>query len=133
MPVVAFDANDKAILIGWRETTGPQLWRWPLLPQHPMAPSLAGEQQPLVPAAHNSQLNSIDRLRDINNLVCNRHTTLPQQPMQLSVCAALLERLGNTSAKDAMGIHYEIKFQNDTTAFMVMASSKGGRLPFDPH
>jgi hypothetical protein len=24
--VIAFDANDKAILIGWRETAGPQLW-----------------------------------------------------------------------------------------------------------
>jgi hypothetical protein len=32
MLVIAFDADDKAILIGWRETTQPQLWRWPLLP-----------------------------------------------------------------------------------------------------
>jgi hypothetical protein len=24
--VIAFDANIKAILIGWRETNGPQLW-----------------------------------------------------------------------------------------------------------
>jgi hypothetical protein len=24
--VIAFDVNDKAILIGWRETTGPRLW-----------------------------------------------------------------------------------------------------------
>jgi hypothetical protein len=32
---------------------------------------------------------------------------------------------------DATGIHYKIEFQYDTTAFMVMASFKGGRLPFD--
>jgi hypothetical protein len=42
MLVIAFDANDKAILIGWRETTKPRLWCWPFLPQHSMAPSLAG-------------------------------------------------------------------------------------------
>jgi hypothetical protein len=61
--VIAFDANNKAILIGWRETTGPQLWPWPLLPQHPTAPNLSGEQLLLVPAAHDSQLNAISRLR----------------------------------------------------------------------
>jgi hypothetical protein len=91
--VVAFDANDKAILIGWRETTGPQLWHWPLLPQHPTAPSLAGEQRLLAPAKHDSQLDTIDRLRNIINLVHNHPTTFPQQPMQLSACAALLEQL----------------------------------------
>jgi hypothetical protein len=58
--------------------------------------------------------------------------TLPQQPTQLSACAALLEQLVYTSATDATGIHYEIKFQYNTTAFTVMASSKGGCLPFDP-
>jgi hypothetical protein len=52
--------------------------------------------------------------------------------MQLSARAALLEQLGNTSATDATGIHYKINFQFDTTAFTVMASSKGRRLPFDP-
>jgi hypothetical protein len=31
-----------------------------------------------------------------------------------------------------MGLQYKIEFQYDTTAFTVMASSKGGRLPFDP-
>jgi hypothetical protein len=41
--VIVFDVNDKAILIGWRETTGPQLWCWPLLPQHLTSPSIAGE------------------------------------------------------------------------------------------
>ncbi len=58
--------------------------------------------------------------------------TLPWQPTQLSVNAALLEQLGITSAMDATGMHYKIEFQYNTTAFMVMASSKGGRLPFDP-
>jgi hypothetical protein len=41
MSAIVFDANDKAILIGWSETTRPQLWHWPLLPQHPTSPSLA--------------------------------------------------------------------------------------------
>jgi hypothetical protein len=53
--------------------------------------------------------------------------------MQPSVCAALLKQLGRTSATDATGEQYKIEFQYDTTAFTVMASSKGGCLPFDPH
>jgi hypothetical protein len=133
MSVITFDANDKAILINWRETTGSQLWHWPLIPQHPTAPSLPGKQRLLMPAAHDSQLDTIDRLRNIITLVCNRPLTLSWQPMQLSVCAALLEQLGRTSATDATGIHYEIEFQYNTTAFTVMASSKGGYLPYDPH
>jgi hypothetical protein len=133
MLVIAFDANDKAILIDWRETSGPCLWHWSLLPQHPTSPSLAGELRLLTPGAHDSQLDAIDRLRDIIGSVCSCPTTLPRQPMQLSACAALLEQLGNTSATDAMGLHYKIKFQHDTTAFTVMASSMGGHLPFDPH
>jgi hypothetical protein len=111
MLVIAFYANDKAILIGWRETTGPQLWRWPLLPQHPTAPSSAGEPRLLAPAADDSQLHAINRLRDVISSVCNCLTTLPRQPMQLSACASLLECLGNTSTTDTMGIHYKIKFQ----------------------
>ncbi len=133
MSVIVFDANDKAILIGWRETTRPRLWHWSLHPQHPTTPSLAGEQRLLAPAAHDSQLDAINTLCDIINLVCSRPTTLPRQPTQMSACAALLEQLGNTSATDATGIHYKIKFQYNTTAFTVMASSKGGRLPYDPH
>jgi hypothetical protein len=125
MLVILFDANNKANLIGWRETTGPQLWRWPLLTQHPTAPSLPGQQQLLAPAAHDSQLDAINRLRNIITLVCYCPTTLPWQPTQLSAYAALLEQLGCTSATDATGIQYEIEFLYDTTAFMVMASSKG--------
>jgi hypothetical protein len=34
---------------------------------------------------------------------------------------------------DTMGINYEIEFQYNTTEFAVMASSKGGHLPFDSH
>ncbi len=130
--VIAFDANNKAILIGWRETTRPRLWRWHLLPQHPTAPSLPGEQQLLVPATHDSKLNAINRLHNVITWVCNC-PTLPRQPTQLSVCAALLEQLCCNSDTDAMGIQYEIKFQYNTTAFTVMASSKGGCLPFNPH
>ncbi len=98
-----------------------------------MPPSLAGELRLLAPSAHDSQLDAINRLRNVINSVCNHPTTLPQQPTQLSACAALLERLGNTRALDAMGLQYKIEFQYDTIAFMVMASSKGGHLPFDPH
>jgi hypothetical protein len=132
MLVITFDANNKAILIGWRETTSPQLWCGPLLPQHPTAPSLPGEQRLLAPAAHDSQLNAIEKLRNIITLVCNCPMTLPQQPMQSSVCATLLKQLGHTRATDATGEQYKIEFQYDTTAFAVMASSKGGHLPFDP-
>jgi hypothetical protein len=130
--VIAFDANNKAILIGWRETTGPRLWCWPLLSQHPIAPSIPGEQRLLTPAARDSQLNAINELCNVIILVCNCPTMLPWQPVQLSMCAALLEQLGHTSATDATGEQYEIEFQYDTTVFMVMASSKGGHLPFDP-
>jgi hypothetical protein len=97
-----------------------------------MTPSLAGEQQLLTPSAQDSQLDDINTMQDVINLVCNCPMTLPWQPVQLSACAALLERLGHTSAMDATGTHYEIEFQYDTTAFTVMASSKGGPLPFDP-
>jgi hypothetical protein len=78
--VMAFDANKKAILIGWRETTRPQLWRWPLLPQHPTAPSLAEELRLLAPAAHDSQLDTIDRFCDVINPFHNRPTRLPRHP-----------------------------------------------------
>ncbi len=59
-------------------------------------------------------------------------TILPWQPTQHSVCAALLERLGNMRATDVTGTQYKIEFQYNTTAFVVAASSKGGCLPFDP-
>ncbi len=96
--VIAFDANNKAILIGWRETTG-RLWR----PQHPTAPSLPEEQRLLAPAAHDSQLNAVNKFHDVNTWVRNCPTTLPQQPTQSSACTALVEQLGLTSATDAMG------------------------------
>jgi hypothetical protein len=59
--------------------------------------------------------------------------TLPQQPTQLPACAALLEQLRHTSTADATGTQYKIEFQYNTTAFTVMASSKGGCLLFDLH
>jgi hypothetical protein len=127
-----FDGNDKAILIGWRETTGPRLWRWPLLPQHLTSPSLAEELWLLVPGAQASQLDTINRLHNVINSVCHRPTTLHWQPTQLSACAALLGQLGNISTMDTTGIHYKNEFQYETTVFMVMASFKSGHLPFDP-
>ena len=59
--------------------------------------------------------------------------TLRHYPSQHSACAALLECLSNTRATDAMETQYKTEFQYGTTAFMVMASLKGGRHPFDPH
>jgi hypothetical protein len=63
--VVAFDENGKAILVGWRETTGQRLWHWPLLPQQPMSPSLSVELRQLTPCAHGTQLDAIHRLYNI--------------------------------------------------------------------
>jgi hypothetical protein len=80
-----------------------------------------------------TQLDTIHKLQNIITSVLACPTTLLRQPMQHSACAALLERLGNTRAMDAMGTQYKIEFQYDTTAFTVRASSKGGRLCFDPH
>jgi hypothetical protein len=130
--VIAFDENGKAILIGWRETTSPWLWRWPLLSQQLMSPSLSVEPRQLTPCTHDTQLDTIHWLCNVIASVLVCPTTLLQQPTQHSARAALLERLGNTRTKDATGAQNKIKFQYDTTAFMVMASSKGGRLPFDP-
>ncbi len=131
--VIAFDENGKAILVGWRETTGPWLWRRPLLPQQPTSPNLSVEPRQLTPYAHDTQLDAIHRLCNGIASVNVCPTTLPRQPMQHSACTALLERLGYTRATDATGTQYKIEFQYNTTVFTVMASSKGGRLPFDPH
>jgi hypothetical protein len=130
---ITFDANIKAILIGWRETTGPRLWHWPLLPQHPKAHCSPGKQRLLPPAAHDSQLNAIDKIHNVIALVSNCPTTLTQQPTQSSACADLLEQLSRTRATDAMGEQYKIEFQYNTTAFAVLASSKGGPFSFDSH
>jgi hypothetical protein len=130
--VIAFNAHDKAILIGWRETTRPRLWPWPLLPQQLMSPSSSVELRLPMPGAHDSQLDTINRLRNVINSVDNCPTTLTWKPTQLSACVALLERLGDTRATDAMGIQYKIEFQYNTTAVTVIASSKGGHLPVDP-
>ncbi len=89
------------------------------------------ELRQLTPCAHDNQLDAINRLGNVITSVLYYLTTLPWQPTQLSVCAALLERLGNTRAMDTMGPQYKIKFQYDTSVFTVMASS--GHLPFDPH
>jgi hypothetical protein len=130
--VIAFNENGYAILIGWRETTSPQLWRWPLLPQQLMSPSLSVVPRQLTPCTHDTQLDTIHWLCNVIASVLVCPTTLSRQPTQHSACAALLECLGNTITTDATGAQNKIKFQYNTAAFMVMASSKGGRLPFDP-
>jgi hypothetical protein len=84
MLVILFDANNKAIT----------------------APSLPGEQRLLAPAAHDSQLNAIKKLRDVITSVQDCPMTLPQQPTQSSACAVLLKQLGRTSATDATGEQY---------------------------
>jgi hypothetical protein len=129
--MIALNENGEAILVSWRETTGSCLWCWPLLPQQLTSPSLSVEPRQLMPWAHDTQLDATNRLHNIITSVLVCPTTLPWQPMQHSACAALLERLGNTSAMDATGTQYKIEFQVDTTVFRAMASSKDGCLPFD--
>ena len=97
-----------------------------------MSPSLSVEPQLLTPCAHDSQLDAIHKLHNVITSVLACTTTLPWQPTQHSACTALLERLGNMRAMDTMGTQYKIEFQYNTTAFTVIVSSKGGRLPFDP-
>jgi hypothetical protein len=52
--------------------------------------------------------------------------------MLSSVCAALQEHLSSTRVTNEAGEQYNIVLQYGNTAFTVTASSKGGRLPFDP-
>jgi hypothetical protein len=52
----------------------------------------------LMPCAHGTQLDTIHKLQHIITSVLTYPTT---QPTQHSACAAVLERLGNTSATDA--------------------------------
>ncbi len=72
------------------------------------------------------------KLQHIITSVLTCPTTLLWQTMQHSACAALLECLSKTRATHATGTQYKIKFQYNTTAFMVTASSKGGCHLFDP-
>jgi hypothetical protein len=79
----------------------------------------------LTPCAHGTQLDAIHKLQHDIASVLTCPTTLLRQPMQHSACAALLECLSNSRAIDATGTQHKIKFQYNTTAFMVTASSKG--------
>jgi hypothetical protein len=54
---------------------------------------------------------------------------LPTLPF---VCAALQEHRSSTKVTNEAGEQYDIVLQYGNTAFTVTASSKGGRLPFDP-
>ena len=57
--VIAFDRDGKVILEGWRKTTDPKLWRWPLLPQVPPPPNLPQGQLQLGPCAYGAQMDAI--------------------------------------------------------------------------
>ncbi len=63
--VIAFDKDGEVILEGWRETTGPKLWRWPLLPQKPPPPDLPQTQLQLGPCAYGTQMEAINAVRSI--------------------------------------------------------------------
>ncbi len=99
--VIAFDRDGKVILEGWCETTGPKLWRWPLLPQEPPPPDLPQTQLQLGPCAYGTQMEAINAVRSI---ISSLHPCPVKQLVQ----------------------------SMPPSAFTVMASSKGGRPPFDP-
>jgi hypothetical protein len=57
----------------------------------------------------------------------------PQMPpLPPFACAVLQEHLSTTRVTNDAGNQYDVVFQYTNTAFTVTASSKGGRLPFDP-
>jgi hypothetical protein len=129
--VIAFDQDGKVILEGWRETTGPKLWCWPLLPQVPPPPDLPQEQLKLGPGAYGTQM---DAIRAVHSIITSLHPcsmTQLLQPTPPSVCTALQECLSSTRVTDDAGEQYNIGFQYSNTAFIVTASFKGGCLPFD--
>ncbi len=130
--VIAFNRDGKVILEGWRESTSPKLWRWPLLPQVPPPPNLPQEQLQLEPCAYGTQVEAIQAVRSIISSLRPCSITQLPPPMLPYVCAALKERLSSTRVTDEAGEQYDIVLQYGNTAFTVMASSKGGRLPFDP-
>ena len=129
---IAFDRDRKVILKGWRETTSPKLWRWPLLPQVPPPLDLPQGQLQLGPCAYGAQMDAIQAVRSI---ISSMHPCLvtPQlPPPPPSACAALQECLSTTRVTNDTNDQYNVVFQYTNTAFTVTASSKGGRLPFDP-
>ena len=63
--VIAFDKDGKVILEGWRETSGPKLWRWPLLPQELPPPDLPQAQLQLGPCVYGTQLETVNAIRTI--------------------------------------------------------------------
>ena len=130
--VIAFDWNGKVILECWRKTTTPKLWRWPLLPQVPPLPDLPQGQLQIGPCAHGTQMDAIQAVCSIISSLhpCPVRPLLQSTPP--SACPALQERLGTTRVTDNAGEQYGIVFQYSNTAFTVTASSKGGRLHFDP-
>jgi hypothetical protein len=63
--VIAFDRDGNVILEGWRETTGPKIWRWPLLPQEPLPPNLPQAQLQLGPCTYGIQMEAINAVHSI--------------------------------------------------------------------
>jgi hypothetical protein len=130
--VIAFDRVGKVILEGWRETTGPKLWRWPLLPQVPLPPDLPQGQLQLGPCVYGTQMDAICAVRSIISSLHHCQMMPLLQPPPPSACAALQECLSTTRVTDNSRDQYNIVFQYSNTAFTMTASFKGGRLPFDP-
>ena len=77
--VIAFDRDGKVILEGWRETTGPKLWRWPLLPQEPPPPDLPQAQLQLGPCAYGTQMEAINA---VCSIISSLHPRLVKQLLQ---------------------------------------------------
>ncbi len=129
--VIAFDQDGKVILKGWRKTTGPKLWHWPLLPQVPLLPNLPQGQLQLGPCAYGAQLDAIQAVCSIISSM-HPHPVMPQSPPPPpSACAVIQEHPSTTRVTNDTGNQYNVVFQHINTAFTVTASSKGGCLPFD--
>jgi hypothetical protein len=106
--VIAFDLDGKVILEGWRESTGPKLWRWPLLLQVPPPPDLPQEQLQLGPCAYGTQMEAIQAVRSIISSLRPCPITQLSPPTLPSVCAALQEHLSSTRVTDEAGVQYDI-------------------------
>ncbi len=81
---------------------------------------------------YGTQMEAIQAVRSIISSLRPRPITQLPPSMLPSVCAALQEHLSSTRVTNEAGEQYNIVLQYGNTAFTVTASSKGGRLPFDP-
>jgi hypothetical protein len=77
-------------------------------------------------------MEAMHAVRSIISSLHLRPVTQLSQPTPPSACAALQNRISATTTIDEAGEQYDIVMQYGNTVFTVMASSKAGRLPFDP-